>query len=109
MARQSAYERFGNEIYLTDERWAHIIKTHDEMRQYREHVSETLRTGKPSQDVFDPSKYKYVKEFLDLLDEFTHVVVTHEPLKRLLTCLDEKEFRFQVIEPKLIQAARSKE
>ena len=75
MARQSAYDRFGNEIYLTDERWAHIIETHDEMRQYREHIFETLRTGKRSQDAFGPSKYKYVKEFPDLLNEFTHIIV----------------------------------
>ena len=75
MARQSVYDRFGNEIYLTDERWEHIIETHDEMREYRGHVFETLRTGRRSQDVFDPSKYKYAEEFPDLLDQFTHVVV----------------------------------
>ncbi len=32
-------------------------------------------------------------------------LLTHEPLKRLLTCLDEKEFRFQVIEPNVKELA----
>ena len=32
-------------------------------------------------------------------------LLTHEPLKRLLTCLNEKEFRFQVIEPKVKELA----
>lgn len=75
MARQSTYDRFGNEIYLTDERWTHIVETHDEMLQYRTYVLETLRTGRRSQDAFDPSKYKYAKEFLDLPEAFTHVIV----------------------------------
>ena len=75
MARQSTYDRLGNEIYLTDERWAHIIETHDEMRQHREYIFETLRTGRRSQDAFDLSKYKYAKEFLDLPEAFTHVIV----------------------------------
>lgn len=75
MARQSTYDRFGNEIYLTDERWTHIIETHDEMRQYRTYILETLRTGRRSQDAFDPSKYKYAKAFLGLPKAFTHVIV----------------------------------
>ena len=29
MARQRTYDRLGNEIYLTDERWTHIIETHE--------------------------------------------------------------------------------
>ncbi len=32
-------------------------------------------------------------------------LLTREPLKCLLTCLDEKEFRFQVIEPKVKELA----
>ena len=39
--------------------------------------------------------------------EQTEVVklLTREPLKCLLTCLDEKAFRFQVIEPKVKELA----
>lgn len=75
MSRQSGLDRFGNEIYLTDERWQHIVETHDEMQGYRARIFETLRTGRRQQDAFDPSKYKYAKEFSDLSDAMTHVIV----------------------------------
>jgi hypothetical protein len=75
MAHESIRDRWGNEIYLTDERWEHIVETHDEMRNYRDHIFTTIRTGQRRQDAFDPSKYKYTKRFADLSEEFTHVVV----------------------------------
>lgn len=83
MARQSTYDRLGNEIYLTDERWTHIIETHDEMRPYREYIFEALRAGRRSQDAFDPSKYKYTKEFPDLPEAFTHVIVVVKFSRRM--------------------------
>jgi hypothetical protein len=75
MARESVGDRWGNEIYLTDERWQHILETHEEMANFRRYLFETLRTEQRRQDAFDPSKYKYSKKFTDLLDDFTHVVV----------------------------------
>jgi len=75
MAREAVHDRLGNEIYLTDERWKHIVETHDEMSNYRDHIFTTIRTGQRRQDAFDPSKYKYTKRFTDLPEEFTHVVV----------------------------------
>ncbi len=74
MARESVYDRWGNEIYLTDERWRHIVETHEEMVNFRDLLFATVRTGHRRQDAFDPSKYKYVKRFADLPQEFTHVV-----------------------------------
>jgi hypothetical protein len=75
MARERVSDRWGNEIYLTDERWQHILETHEEMTNFREYLFETLRTGQRHQDVFDPSKYKYSKKFTGLPDDFTHIVV----------------------------------
>ena len=75
MARESVSDRWGNEIYLTDERWAHIVETHDEMIDYRAHVLVTVRTGRRRQDLFDPTKYKYSKRFRDLAEGFTDLVV----------------------------------
>jgi hypothetical protein len=75
MARDSVSDRWGNEIYLTDERWAHIVETHDEMIDYRRHVLITVHTGQRRQDPFDPTKYKYSKGFRDLAEGFTHLVV----------------------------------
>ncbi|MBI3800134.1 MAG: hypothetical protein HY268_24555 [Deltaproteobacteria bacterium] len=75
MAQESTRDKLGNEIYLTDERWAHIVETHEEMIFYRNHIFVTLRTGQRRQDAFDPSKYKYTKRFTDLTEGFTHIVV----------------------------------
>jgi len=63
-----------NEIFLTDERWQHIVETPEGMTNFRRYLFETLRTGQRRQDAFDPSKYKYSKKFTDLPDDFTHVV-----------------------------------
>ncbi len=75
MAREKVGDRRGNEIYLTDERWQHILETHEEMTNFREYLFETLRTGQRRQDAFDLSKYTYSEKFTDLPDDFTHVVV----------------------------------
>ena len=73
MAREWVADRWGNEIYLTDERWLHIVETHDEMVNYRGHLFVTVRTGRRQQDAFDSNKYS--KRFTDLPEEFTHVVI----------------------------------
>ena len=75
MVRERVSDPWGNEIYLTDERWQHILETHEEMIIFREYLFETLRTGQRRQDAFDPNKYKYSKKFTDLPADFTHVVV----------------------------------
>ena len=75
MAQESVSDKWGNEIYLTDERWAHIVETHDEIMEYRRHVLMTVRIGQRRQDPLDPTKYKYSKRFRDLPTGFTHLVV----------------------------------
>jgi hypothetical protein len=75
MARESVNDCWGNEIYLPDERWQHILETHEEMVDCRGYLLETLRTGQRRQDGFDLHKYKYSKKFSDLPDDFTHVIV----------------------------------
>src|SRR5215475_8836637 len=75
MAQERMHDKFGNEIYLTEERWEHIVETHEEMAGYRDRIFTTLRTGRRRQDTLDPNKYKYSKRFTDLPEDFTHVVV----------------------------------
>jgi len=75
MDREGVSDRWGNEIYPTDERWAHIVEVHEEMMSYRGHVLTTVRTGQRRQDPFDPTKYKSSKRFGDLSEGFSHVVV----------------------------------
>ena len=53
---------YRNEIYLTHERWQHIIASinHPEMTNYEEHLKVTIRHGTRSQDSLNPQKYRYV-------------------------------------------------
>ena len=68
-------DRYGNEIYLTDERWNHIVGRHVSMTGYRDHLLATLRTGQRRQDPLDPSKFKYYVPFADLESHYNHIVV----------------------------------
>lgn len=70
-------DRFGNEIYLTRERWAHIIDpdNHPEVAPFSDYVIETIRLGRRRQDPYDPNSYQYYRSFPDLPDDNTHLVV----------------------------------
>lgn len=74
--RWGVHDRGGREIYLTDERWAHIIDPHNhpEMSAYEEQLKETIRSGAREQDSLNPLKYRYVKAFEDLAEDNTHIV-----------------------------------
>lgn len=69
-------DRYGNEIYLTQERWEHIVDpmNHPEMAGYEEHLKRTIRFGRRQQDSLNPQKYRYVLEFDDLVEDNTHIV-----------------------------------
>lgn len=70
-------DRFGNEIYLTGERWAHIVNpdNHPEIEPYFQHIRETIRRGRRKQDAFDPRSWGYSHPFPDLPLDYTHVIV----------------------------------
>ena len=70
-------DRFGNDIYLTHERWRHIIDpdNHPEAEPYLGRVRETIRLGRRRQDPYDPHGYQYYRAVPDLPDDNTHVVV----------------------------------
>lgn len=38
-------DRSGNEIYLADERWQHIVDGHPEMRECEDALTQTIRLG----------------------------------------------------------------
>ena len=65
------YDRYGNEIYLTQERWQHIIDplNHPEMEAYEEYLQTALRHGRRHQEPLNPHKYRYIHYFDDLPDE----------------------------------------
>lgn len=72
--REVARDRYGNEIYLTDERWDHIVDLHPEMQNYRTHLLVTLRRGRRKQDLLDSAKFKYYAPFDDLEHHYSHLV-----------------------------------
>lgn len=69
-------DRYGNEIYLTDERWEHITgpANHPEMEGYESELRETIRLGTRRQETLDPQKYRYSRAFDDLTASNTHIV-----------------------------------
>lgn len=74
--RWTVRDRYGNDIYLTHERWEHIIEpiNHPDMSAYEEHLQETIKSGRRRQDSLNPRKYRYSKEFDDLAGDNTHVI-----------------------------------
>ena len=74
--RWTVHDRYGNAIYLTQERWAHITDAlnHPEMRDYEPELQETIRTGRRKQDLLNPHKYRYSQAFDELAKDNTHIV-----------------------------------
>lgn len=69
-------DRYGNEIYLTWERWEHIIApdNHPEVEPYFDKIAETIRLGRRRQDKYDPNGYQYYHVFPDLPDQNSHLI-----------------------------------
>lgn len=74
--RWAVRDRYGNDIFLTHERWEHIIEpfNHPEMEAYEERLKETIRAGKRKQDFLNPQKYRYAKAFDGLAEDNTHII-----------------------------------
>ena len=75
--RWIVHDRDGNPIYLTDERWAHIIdaNNHPELTPFEALVMAALHQGRRRQDPLNPRKYIYVAPSADLPNGYNHVVV----------------------------------
>lgn len=69
-------DHYGNDIYLTHERWEHIVEpiNHPEMSDFEGHLKETIQSAMRKQDTLNPQKYRYVKAFDDLAENSTHVI-----------------------------------
>jgi hypothetical protein len=74
--RWTVRDRYGNEIYLTEERWAHIIAdtNHPEMDLYEDYLRTTIRKGRRRQEPLNPRKYRYYYAFDDLPDDVNHII-----------------------------------
>ncbi len=79
-ARSDEWPRFvtdqwGNEIYLTWERWDHALGHPGMDDGSLATMLETLRRGVRKRDAFDSAKFKYSRPFDDLPEPYTDVVV----------------------------------
>lgn len=74
--RWTVQDRDGNQVYLTNERWEHIIDpiNHPEMIDYEEHLKDVIRSGRRKQDPLNSQKYRYSQAFNDLVEDNTHIV-----------------------------------
>ena len=54
--RWTVQDKDGHNIYLTQERWEHIIESinHPEMKEYEAELKETVKTGNRKQDSLNP-------------------------------------------------------
>ncbi|MEK7671217.1 MAG: hypothetical protein AAB344_03245, partial [Bacteroidota bacterium] len=74
--RWTVQDHEGNSIYLTEERWQHIInaENHPEVAGYEDHLKTTIQKGRRRQEPLNPRKYRYSHPFDDLPEDFNHVV-----------------------------------
>ena len=74
--RWTVTDRYGNSIYLTQERWEHIIEpiNHSEMAHIEDALKKTIQNGIRRQDALNPRKFRYSLEFPNLPLDNTHVV-----------------------------------
>ncbi len=74
--RWTVQDRYGNSIYLTEERWKHItaILNHPEMEKYEEYLKKAIQTGRRRQEPLNPCKYRY-QHFFENLPDFANSVV----------------------------------
>lgn len=70
-------DRFGNSVYITEERWRHIIDpdNHPEIEPHFERIRETIQNGRRRQDPLDPQSWQYYYPFDNLPDDNSHLVV----------------------------------
>jgi hypothetical protein len=74
--RWTVRDRYGNDIYLSEQAWEHIIasENHPEMADCEEYLRDTLCRGRRRQDLLNPRKYRYSYAFDDLYEDNTHIV-----------------------------------
>lgn len=63
-------DRYGNEVYLTWERWRdHIMLYHSEMAEFFDELRDTVESGRRWQDPLNPQRYRYLRWFDSLASD----------------------------------------
>jgi len=71
--KEIVQDKHGNTIYLTDERWAHIVRRHAVLKDRKSDVLKTLRAGKRRRDDAHLDTFSYLKAFVNLPFGYTHI------------------------------------
>jgi len=58
MNKWTIQDKYGNTIYLTEERWKHILESRLDMEPFLEQFLETIRTGRRRQEALIPNEYR---------------------------------------------------
>ncbi len=74
MNKWTVQDRYGNTIYLAEERWQHILESRPEMEPLIEKFLDTMRTGRRRQEALIPNEYRYYKQVDELLPENNHLI-----------------------------------
>ena len=94
MHRWTVRDRAGREIYLTQERWQHIVSRHRALLGHLDDVLNTLRLGRRRQDALQPFKYFYYRHSDSLpgyYNSIAVVVLSHEGNRYVVTAWPEVE------------------
>jgi hypothetical protein len=75
MTRWTVVDRQGREIYLTQERWDHIVSKHAELKGRRNDILTTIRLGRRKQSQHDPATYIYYRRVHDLPGPYNTILV----------------------------------
>lgn len=73
--KEVVQDRYGNTIYLTEERWQHVIKRHPPLRNFRAEVLKTIRTGKRERSIHSYNKFLYRRACQHLPLPYSHIEV----------------------------------
>ena len=68
-------DRQGREIYLTQERWEHILSKHPELSGRLEEVLVTIRMGRRKQSKLDPQTYCYYRRVTNLPEPYDTIMI----------------------------------
>ncbi|NWH05567.1 hypothetical protein [Desulfobacter latus] len=74
MRKWTIQDRHGHAVYITEERWQHILESRPELEPFFDQFLETVRTGHRKRDALIPNEYRYYKHFDELLPDNNHLV-----------------------------------
>jgi len=74
MREWTVSDRYGSTIYITEERWKHILDRHEELTGHLDDLLDTLRYGQRRQEALEPQKYRYRRAYNDLIYGYNHII-----------------------------------